>query len=243
MTDLQTEMTFMWKQIEQSPREFLKLLSLKAYVGIKNGIENAKVIAKYWRVPKFMCADFGLFLIYLFDNPFKVSKRFLIGKGEENLYQYGETPLTTLEQIMNRVGVTANDTVFELGSGRGRCCFWLSQYLGCSVVGIEQVPSFVERANRIIKRCGLQKVAFKCADFNEVSLKGATVVYLYGTCLEPGAIHKLINKLKELPSGTKIITVSYPLTDYDNTDTFELMNCFSQSFTWGIAEVYFHIVK
>lgn len=228
---------------KQSPSEVLKLIGLKLWVSAKNAVENVRVLFHYWRSPKFIFVDFGLFLTYLFDNPFKISKRFLLEQGEENLHQYGETPLTTLDKIMQKAGVTSKDTVYELGSGRGRTSFWLSQYLGCKTIGIEQVPEFVGRAQRLIRRCDLKNVSFIQGDFCTASYEGATVVYLYGTCLEDDAIRNLTARLAKLPSGTKIITVSYPLTDYDTTASFELMNCFQQPFTWGNAEVYIHIVK
>lgn len=233
----------MLMEFKYSPSEIVKLVGLKLYVSAKNLVENIRVLFHFWRVPKFLYVDFGLFLTYLFDNPFKISKRFLLEKGEENLHQYGETPLTTLEKVMAKAGVTNKDTVYELGSGRGRTSFWLSQYLGCNTVGIEQVPEFVERAERLVRRCNLSNVKFIQEDFCKASYEGATVVYLYGTCLEDDVIRQLAARLAKLPSGTKIITVSYPLTDYDTTASFELMNCFQQPFTWGNAEVFLHIVK
>lgn len=233
----------MKSDFKQSPSELIKLFWLKMRVSFKNLRENSRILVRYWPNFKFMSVDFGLFLTYLFDNPFQISKRFLAEKGEPDLHQYGETPLTTLETIMKKTGVTAKDTVYELGSGRGRTSFWLSQYLGCNTVGIEQVPAFVDRANRLVQRCGLKNVQFKQENFCDSTFEGATVVYLYGTCLEDEAIRKLAARLAKLPSGTKIITVSYPLNDYDTTNSFELMNCFQQPFTWGNADVFLHIVK
>lgn len=233
----------MTTEFKQSPIEILKLFALRFKVSFKNLIENTRVFFRYWRNPRFMTADFGLFLTYLFNNPFTISKRFLVEKGESDLYQYGETPLTTLEKIMQKCGVTSKDTVYEFGSGRGRTSFWLSQYLGCKTIGIEQVPAFVERANKLVERRGMKNISFKQEDFCKAAYEGATVVYLYGTCLNEEEITKLSERLSRLPSGTKIITVSFPLTDYDQTHSFEVMKRFRLPFTWGDADVFLHIVK
>ena len=75
-------------------------------------------------------------------------------------------------------------------------------------------------------------------DFN-----GATVLYLYGTCLEEDFIKKLINRFKTLPSGTKIVTVSFSLGEFTQEPLFEVMKRFPATFTWGTADVYLQIKK
>lgn len=226
-----------------SMREFLSLLGLNFIVQLRNLIEFFKVAFKYYSNFQFLKADFSLRLMYLFHNPFSISKRFLIAKGENNIYAYGETPLTTLEKIAKECGITKNDCVFELGCGRGRTCFWLNSFIGCKVIGIEMVPDFVERAERITKKLGINNIKFQLADMCTVDLQGATVCYLYGTCLEEETIQTLIEKFAKLPVGTKIITVSYPLTDYAVDSSFEVMKCFTGTFTWGETEIYLNVVK
>lgn len=223
--------------------EFLKLLGVNVVVQWKNFWEYLKVVAKYYSSLGFLKADFALQTIYLFNNPFSISKRFLMNRGDEDVYAYGETPLTTLEKIVKECRVKQNETVFELGSGRGRTCFWLNLYYGCKVVGIEQVPDFVERAELIVKKLGLKNIEFREEDMLECDFTGANTVYLYGTCLEDTFIPKLAEKLSTLPSGTKIITVSYPLTEYSDSHKFEIMKRFPAKFTWGVGDVYLHIIK
>src|SRR5262245_59889016 len=132
--------------------EFFNLLWLNLMVSLRNFVEWMKVIGKYYSNTSFLKADISLMLMYLFHNPFTISKRFLMKRGEENIYAYGETPLTTMEKIAHEIQITAQDCVFELGYGRGRTCFWLNSFIGCRVVGIEFIPDFIERANRIKKK-------------------------------------------------------------------------------------------
>lgn len=223
--------------------DFTKLLGTHFIVLYKNLWENLKIIAKYYSSWTFFKADIALHSMYLFNNPFSVSKRFLMRRGDENVYAYGETPLTTLEHIVRECKVRPGETVYELGAGRGRSSFWLSCFYGCRVVGIEQVPDFVERANLIARKLQLSGIEFKQQDMLATNMNEATTLYLYGSCLDDNFIQKLADKLSLLPKGTKIITVSYPLTDYSDSKNFEVMKRFPAHFTWGIGDVYLHIVK
>ena len=189
-----------------------------------------------------MKVDASLLMLYLYDNPFSISKRFLMKKGEEDVFTYGETPLTTLDQIAKEVSITTSDKVFELGCGRGRTCFWLSEFLGCCAVGIEHIPDFVERGDKLIKEWKLTKVQFRQEDMLKTNLEGATVIYLYGTCYEKNFIQSLIRKFQTLPKGTKIITISYPLSDFTSSGRFKVLKHFPAQFTWGAADVYYQII-
>lgn len=224
-------------------KEFFSLLWLNIVVHIRNFVEFIKIVFKYYWNFSFFKADLSLILMYLFHNPFSISKRFLMKKGESDVYAYGETPLTTLDTIVKECKISPNDYVFELGCGRGRTCFWINSFVGCRVVGIEYIPDFVERANRIKNKLKIKGVEFRLEDMRDTDFTGATVCYLYGTCLDENTIEILINKFSKLPVGTKIITVSYPLTDYTNEPIFEIMKRFPGKFTWGETDIYLHVVK
>ncbi len=222
----------------ESLKNFFKLFALNFYVKIKNSVEFAKVVFLYYRKFEFAKTDFSLLLLYLLQNPFKISKRFLMKKGESDIYAYGETPLTSIALIAKFANLKPSDRVFELGCGRGRSCFWLRMFIRCDVVGIEFVPEFVEKANQIKNYFSVDKLEFRLEDMLESNFEGATIFYLYGTCYEDEFIRKLVQKLKILPKGTKIITVSYALNDYSDKDLFEVTKKFPAEFTWGKANVY-----
>lgn len=222
-------------------KDYLSLLGLKLIVTKRNFVDFVKVFFSYYSHLSFAKVDISLMSAYLFKSPYSISKHFLKERGEEDVYAYGETPLTTLDYIVRECGVSDKDTVFELGCGRGRTCFWLNKFIGCKVVGIEVIPEFVECANKIKNRYRIDGVSFRNEDMAATDLNGATCIYLYGTCLEDQFIKKLIQKLSLLPAGTKIITISYPLTDYGAQ--FEVMKCFPAQFTWGRGDVYLQIKK
>lgn len=223
-------------------KDFFSLLWLNFVVFTRNLCEFIKIAFKYYSNFSFLKADVSLLLMYLFHNPFSISKRFLKKKGEKEVHAYGETPLTTLEMIAEECNISPTDRVFELGCGRGRTCFWLNSFIGCNVVGIDFVPEFIERAKRIQSRLGIKGVQFRLGDFCEADFNGATVFYLYGTCLDDETIKALIEKFSKMPVGTKIITVSYPLTDYEEKPCFEVLKRFTATFTWGEADVFLNAV-
>ncbi len=224
-------------------REYPELFWLNQIVKMRNLLEFYRVIRRYYSNKTFRQIDIGLLRKYVLKNPYTISKEFLLERGEEEIYAYGETPLTTLELISKESGLSSTDTVFELGCGRGRGCFWLRCFIGCRVVGIEYIPEFVRIAKDVQQRYELQGVEFRLGDILEADYSGATVIYLYGTCYEQPFIKKLLRKLDKLPKGTKLITVSYPLTDYTESTTFEVIKKFSATFTWGEADVYLHVKR
>lgn len=227
----------------QSLKNTLELTWIYFKVLFRNTREYIKDVYSYYPIKNFAKIDLAVLKQYVFQSPFKISKKFLMQKGEENIYAYGETPLTTFDAIMRKVNLKKEDCLYELGSGRGRNCFWANVVIGCKTVGIEFVPQFVEKANKVKEQFGLKDLEFRQEDMLQTQLKEATVVYLYGTCLGDDEITKLAENCAKVPAGTKIITVSYPLEDYLKDDLFEVMHRFPAEFTWGEADVYVQMRK
>jgi SAM-dependent methyltransferase len=220
-----------------SIKEHLLLAGIYFKVLAFNFTEYVKVVARYYSNSAFRRCDLSLLSLYLFQSPFRISKQFLLHQGSADLYTYGETPLTTLDSIAKRAGLHSRDVVLELGCGRGRTCFWLHHFIGCQVIGIEYVPAFVDKASRVKNKYQIGGVAFRLEDLFHSDLQGATVIYLYGSCFSSEEISLLIKRFSKLPAGTKIITVSYALTDYQPSAPFRLLKQFPGRFTWGTAMV------
>ena len=182
--------------------------------------------------------DLGLIANYLWENPYTVSRRFAMQRGESDVNTYGETPVTTMQEIVTHCGIDKDDVVYELGCGRGRACFWLRCFIKCRVVGIDINPHFIWKAQRLRRKAHLEGVDFRCEDFFDSQLAGATVVYLYGTTLEDDCVKKIAEKLAQLPKGTSIITVSYPLSDFSSKKLFEDIDAFELRYTWGKTWVF-----
>jgi SAM-dependent methyltransferase len=231
------------KKSLQTLQEFFVLLWIRICVSFYNFKEHARVIIYYYPRFSFFKVDLSLLFSYWGKNPFHISKEFLLSKNKENIYAYGETPLNTFELIAKQCQIKAEDVVLELGCGRGRGCFWLHEFIGCKVVGIDFVPIFIKKANQIASRFGIKGVQFYTEDFFRTKLGGFTVIYLYGSCLSAKEIQKMINRFRFLQKGTKIITVSYALTDVKWQTSLKLIKKFTASFAWGNAIIYLHEVS
>ncbi|MBA3723214.1 MAG: class I SAM-dependent methyltransferase [Parachlamydiaceae bacterium] len=217
----------------------LFLLNIKVKFG--NFIEYMRVVSNYYSNSTFAKIDSYLVFSYLFNNPFVISKRFLLSRNEPDVYTYGETPLTSLEDIAKECRLSSKDVVFELGCGRGRTCYWLNQFIGCSVVGIDYVPEFIKRASEVKSKFGIENVQFRLEDILDSDFKGVTVIYMCGTCFSDEFILKLVKRFNTLPKGTKIISVSYPLSDYSKDNSYEIMKRFPIRFSWGLSDVYLQV--
>ncbi len=124
-----------------------------------------------------------------------------------------------------------------MGCGRGKGVFFLSYLAHCSVIGVDWVPTFIQKAREIALLASPPlPVTFFCQDMFDVDFSSVTCIYLYGTCLEDEEIVKLISCFEALESSVKIITVSYPLSDYSKR--FTIQKQWTSFFPWGEAEIY-----
>ncbi len=198
---------------------------------VKNQVETIRRFYRNWR---FALIDLLLGFFSLFSNPYRTCRKFLQRRGEKEIYAYGETPLATLEKIAVECALRPQDHFVELGSGRGKSCFWVSQFIGCRVTGIEWVPSFI-RLSRFIKALfQIDRLSFQLADFKRADLSQATFVYLYGTCLSEEQIRTVAQSMEKLPNNGKIVSISFPL----ESRYLKLQKSFPVAFPWGETVAY-----
>lgn len=196
----------------------------------------------FYKDPSFKKVDRALLKNYSFKNPYRISKQYLKSAGDKQIHIYGETPLSTFETIANECEIKQSDTVIDMGAGRGRGAIFLHHFKQCRVIGYEKIPHFVEVANKLITTFDLTGIEILEEDMFQADLSVASVIYLYGTCLEDEEIEHLIAKFSNLKAGTKIVTISYPLTDYADENVFKLVKEFTVSFPWGDTSAYLNIV-
>jgi SAM-dependent methyltransferase len=189
------------------------------------------------RFPTFLPFECAVHRAYRFHNPYKICREHLKLKGV-----YGETPLPVLARIAHECGLNSSDVLFELGCGRGRGAMFLSHLIGCQVIGIDWIPFFIHVAEEIVASVHPRlQVAFRCTEMQTVDFAGATAIFLYGTCLSDEIIGALISRFEALPPQTKIITVSYPLSDYSSK--FHTLKQFNATFPWGEGEIFMNVIK
>ena len=201
-------------------------------------LKQVEVRHRYYKDAQFSAIDRALLRIYILRNPYRISKNYLIQHNEKDVHAYGETPLTTFEKIAKEVKLLPSDTLLELGCGRGRGAFFLSHFFGCKVIGIEKIPLFIKMAKDTAAKYNVERVSFHCLNMLDMNFPTANVIYLYGTCLARREIKQLILGFKSLPSGTKIVSISYPLTEYTEEGLFHFEKSFSVDFPWGKTDAY-----
>lgn len=215
------------------------LLGTTLRVKVFDALDFLYVIRAHYGNAGFRAADRALRRSSWLRNPYRISRRFLEARGASDIHVYGETPIRTLERLMRQCGVDETDHVFELGSGRGRTCLWLRACLGCSVTGIEFIPCFVQTVREVTIQSGLDRISFREENFFTADLSTATFVYLCGTCLGDQDVEKLATHLSEqLQNGTRILTISYPLSDFAPAERFPIERTLSARFPWGTTDAY-----
>lgn len=181
-----------------------------------------------------------LFLSYLSDGPYmlvrKESRRAPV--LPQNLI-YGETPCLTIKKILEEVGLKPSDRFVDMGCGRGLTVFFVNQHFQIPTIGIDLIPTFIRRAEVLVKNLGLKKIRFIKENLSWVTMEqigDGTIFYLTGTTFEEELLAKITYRLELLPIGIKLITVSQAL----NSTYFQLIKVKPFYFSWGKSDVYFH---
>jgi SAM-dependent methyltransferase len=114
------------------------------------------------------------------------------------------------DAMLKLAKITADDVVYDLGSGDGRILILAAQKYGARGVGIELDPRLVE-LSRQVARDGevVDRVEFIEGDLFTADISGATIVTLY---LSPGVNRRLEPKLRrELRPGTRVVSHQFPI--------------------------------
>jgi len=120
---------------------------------------------------------------------------------------YVPTPDDVVAKMLEVVGVTKNDLVYDPGCGDGRIVVTAAKKYGCRGVGIELSPKRVREARaNAIRNDVADRVQILEEDIYAVDMSPATVVTLY---LLPGMNVKLIPQLQKLKPGARIVAHDY----------------------------------
>lgn len=215
--------------------EFFSELFCSICVRAYNLKDFLRTCFRYYRNLRFAAIDLRLLVSYFWTSPYYICRTM---QNEA----YGETPLITMALIAKEVAIKADDIVYELGSGRGRCAFWLAEFIKCQTIGIECNELFVKKADCIRDHFGLVNPRFICQDMLQTDFSNASVIYLYGTLLSDDMIRELCKKFAKLKKGSRIVTISYSLQEYVKTALFEVTKEFEVEFCWGKTTAYLHII-
>jgi len=125
------------------------------------------------------------------------------------------------DAMLKVAGVTAEDVVYDLGSGDGRIVILAAQKYGARAVGVEIDHGLVEISRQIAHDGQVDgRVSFVEGDLFTTDISAATVVTLYLS----GSVNKRLEpKLRhELRPGTRIVSHQFPIGDWPPTRTLEV---------------------
>jgi len=121
---------------------------------------------------------------------------------------YVTTPTALIDSMLSLAGVSAEDVVFDLGSGDGRIPIRAAEAFGARGVGIEIRGDLVREARQRAQAAGVSsRVAFRHKDLFDADIAAATVVTLY---LLPSVNRALRPKLlRELQPGARVVSRNF----------------------------------
>jgi SAM-dependent methyltransferase len=126
------------------------------------------------------------------------------------------TPESLVEKMLDLAQVTSDDFLIDLGSGDGRTVIAAAKR-GTRAHGIEYNPEMVELSRRNAASEGVSdKATFARADLFESDFSRATVITMF---LLPQINLKLRPKILELKPGTRIVSNSFTMGDWEPDDT------------------------
>jgi len=131
---------------------------------------------------------------------------------------YEPTTYGIAKEMLNMAGVTSKDLVYDLGCGDGRIVIMAAKERGARGVGVDLDPERIRESNENAMVYGVSHlVRFYEQNLFDTDISQATVVMLY---LYPEVNIKLRPKLlKELKPGTRIVSHSHTMGDWENDAT------------------------
>ena len=149
--------------------------------------------------------------------------------------KFGETNLRTIREILKRVPINSDTTVFELGCGRGRAAFMLHFLTGAKIVALDLVGPFIVTGRRLARWMGVeQHILFGYENFLHSDLREADVLYACALCLGQQTREQLVERIAQCSEGTYLISVGWNPQE----SWLQAIDEFSSKCSWGTATLY-----
>lgn len=176
---------------------------------------------------------------YQEENGFSISgdEREFIEKSGGNA-TYGEILPQSLAQLIQKLGLTKNDVLFDLGSGAGKVCMQVALTSPAQAIGIELSETRHALADRMKEKlidAGIltdaNKLQFIEGNIAEIDLSIGTVFFMCSTCFSDELMKKLVQKFEQITHPIKIVSLrTLPL---DETSTINLVNTLTLPMSWS----------
>lgn len=200
---------------------FLGPREAKALLGVS---DLWRVELRYWWYywPRVLSLDIWLQGQPLRDRPF----------GD---FRFGETPYFTALEILKEARLEPGETLYDMGSGRGKMVFTAALAFRARAVGVELLTTYQRFARKIQKALRLEReVEFRLDDFTLVEVFDADVVYIAGSIFESDTRAELLALVDQLQPGSRWISVGWA----SEHPLLELESARERLFSWGFETVY-----
>jgi hypothetical protein len=145
------------------------------------------------------------------DKPFEPT----VGQAGKDVV-WVPTPQALVEKMLDMAKLTAQDFYMDLGSGDGRTVITAARR-GARSVGVEFNPKMVDLARRNAQTAGVTaRATFQEGDLFQADISKANVITLF---LLPSINMKLRPKILELRPGTRIVSNTFSMEDWEADET------------------------
>jgi len=137
------------------------------------------------------------------------------------------TPQLVVDRMLDMAKVTPSDFVMDLGSGDGRTVITAAKR-GARALGVEYNPDMVELARRSAEKEGVsERARFVQADLFETDFSKASVITMF---LLPDINLKLRPKILALKPGTRVVSNTFTMGDWEADETADLASTCGASY-------------
>lgn len=178
--------------------------------------------------------------IYKDNNQFWVSLKegYSIKTEKVSNLTYGETSYLAIKYSLDFVRLNSDDIFYDLGCGTGKTVFFANTVYNAKTIGVDLIKSFIDNANDIVKDFNLRNINFLTKSIFDLDLSRGTVFYVTPTCFDRDNLVKLLNKIKTLPKGSRLIVLSIDLT----LPELKKIGQKKLFYSWGLADTFYYQV-
>ena len=134
------------------------------------------------------------------------------------------TPQVLVDKMLDMAKVTAQDTLYDLGSGDGRTVISAAKR-GATAFGIEFNPDMVNLSRKNATAAGVNgKATFVEGDIFKSDFSKATVITLF---LLPDLNVRLRPTILDMKPGTRVVANTFTMGDWEADETATVENCSS----------------
>ena len=180
--------------------------------------------------------DFLLWVWYPLGRKYRLSSKERPRKqrGQGVNYTYGESPLRVLELINTHCSPKSGTVFMELGCGTGRLSFAAAMQYQMKALGVDAIPSFIRRAQRICRLLGRDDVHFVKGDLFDLDWSTADMLYITTTTFTEETLSRFHLKASEVKEGGWLISLTHP----PKGEGWSLMNTVVVDCSWGVATLF-----